>query len=73
MQTTPRMTRGHYEFIADTMGPLVEWPSHLHSIADELAKTNPRFNRDRFIARATKAWEERHQIQEINDEIPYCN
>jgi len=45
-----RMSKQHYEFIADTIGPMVGWPSHLHSIADELEKTNPRFNREEVFA-----------------------
>ena len=67
----PRMSRMHYNFIADLIGPQVSWPSHLHSIADELEKTNPKFNRVRFIERATKAWEEQRGKQIIEDEIPY--
>ncbi len=69
--TTPNMSRQHYEFIADVMGPLVGWPSHLHAIADALEKTNPKFNRDRFINRATKKWEENHAPFEVDDSLPY--
>lgn len=69
----PRMSRGHYNLIADTFGPLVEWPSKIQIMADELAKTNPRFDRERFIRRATKAWEDKHTPQEIDDEIPYLS
>ena len=71
MQTTPRMTRAHYEFIADTIGPLVPFPTALHDVADALEATNPRFDRNKFIRRGTKAWEDRHDIGEIDDEIPY--
>ena len=67
----PRMTRAHYNFIADTIGPMVGWPSHIPAIADELAATNPRFNRERFIERAVKAWEANHKPMEIDDVIPY--
>jgi hypothetical protein len=66
-----RMTRQHYEFIANTIGPMVGWPSHLQSIADELEKTNPRFDRQKFLDRATKAWEDKHEIDELEDQIPY--
>lgn len=66
-----RMSRQHYEFIADTIGPMVAWPSHLHTIADELEKTNPRFNREKFLQRSTKAWEDNHQIPTVDDKIPY--
>jgi hypothetical protein len=40
-------------------------------VADELAATNPRFDKEKFLRRATKAWEDRHEIGEIDDEIPY--
>jgi hypothetical protein len=40
-------------------------------IADDLAKTNPRFNREKFLTRATKAWEQNHLGERIDDEIPY--
>jgi len=70
-KNTMRMSKQHYEFIADTIGPMVGWPSHLHSIADELEKTNPRFNREKFLQRATKAWEDNHDIPDVDDYIPY--
>ena len=70
-RATPRMSRGHYEFIADQIGPHVAWPSKLHDIADELAATNPLFNKDKFIERATKAWEDNNELPELDDEIPY--
>jgi len=71
MQTAPRMTRAHYNFLADTLGPLVSWPSHLHVVADELAATNPRFDKEKFLRRAIKAWEDKHDYAPIDDEIPY--
>lgn len=68
----PRMTRQHFEFIADQIGPHVSWPSKLHEIADELAATNPLFDKNKFIVRATKAWEDNNLEQvPINDEILY--
>ena len=66
-----RMSKQHYEFIADTIGPMVSWPTHLHSIADELEKTNPRFNRKKFLQRATKTWEDNNEQPDIDDSIPY--
>lgn len=69
-----RMSKQHFDFIADTVGPMVGWPSKLHDLADELAKSNPRFDREKFITRAINAWEQAHQhIYEapIDDEIPY--
>tara|TARA_R110000737_G_C14529007_1_gene476848 strand:- start:822 stop:1019 length:198 start_codon:yes stop_codon:yes gene_type:complete len=65
------MSRQHYEFIADLMGPMVAWPSHLNDIADALEKTNPKFVRKKFLDRATKAWEDNNNIGELDDEIRY--
>ena len=72
-QTIPRMTPQHYVFIADMIGPMVAWPSHLQTLANELAATNPRFDKDKFIQRAVKAWEANHSqyLQEVEDEVVY--
>lgn len=67
----PRMTRAHYNFIADVIAPQVSWPTKLRDIADELRATNPKFNRERFLSRATKAWEAAQDVDEIDDEVPY--
>jgi hypothetical protein len=67
-----KMSRQHFDFIADTVGPMVGWPSALHDLADKLAASNPKFNREKFISRATNAWEQEHQhIYEVplDDEI----
>jgi|TARA_R110000824_G_scaffold25412_2_gene88596 hypothetical protein len=66
-----RMTRQHYEFLADKLGPLVPWPTHLHSIADELEATNPKFDRDKFIRRGTEAWENNFNPPVFDDEIVF--
>ena len=68
---TPPMTRQHNEFIADLMGPMVAWPSHLIDIADALEKSNHKFVRKKFLDRATKAWEDNQKIGELDDTIPY--
>jgi hypothetical protein len=70
------MSKQHFDFIAEKVGPLVGWPSDLHEIADQLQETNPKFNREKFINRATTAWEnanaDRFKLKEIDDdEIPY--
>ena len=69
----PRMSRSHYEFIADQIGPHVSWPSKLHEIADTLAATNAKFDKDKFIKRATKAWEDKNPelFDELDDEIVF--
>lgn len=69
-----RMSKQHFDFIADQIGPLLYWPTALHEIADKLAASNPRFDRDKFISRATNAWEKhnKHMLEvPIDDEIPY--
>lgn len=74
MQTvnTPRMTRAHFDFIATQIGPHITWPSRLHEIADKLAASNPLFDKDKFINRATKAWEDANlRDEEIDDEIMF--
>jgi len=65
------MTRKHFEILADNVGMIAGSITQLDLFADELAKYNPRFNRDKFLDRAYKAWEKTHGIPEFNDEIPY--
>ena len=58
--------------LADIIGEYMPWPQQLEKVADQLEKLNPRFNRDRFVALGTAAWERAAKIpEEINDEIPY--
>jgi len=40
-------------------------------LTDELKQANPNFNKDKFIQRATKAWEDQQPLVEIDDDIPY--
>ena len=65
------MQQRHFEYLADKVAPLMGWPSQIHEMADRLASTNPRFNKDKFLDRAIKAWEDAHPVEEIDDEIPY--
>ncbi len=51
------MSRRHYQFIADNISPLLDWPSGLQDMADILSSTNDKFDRDIFLKRATAAWE----------------
>jgi hypothetical protein len=70
---TPSFTRRDFVFIADHIAPMMHWPTHINELADKLQATNPRFNRERFIERATKAWEANYQAHmgDIDDEVPY--
>lgn len=65
------MSQRHFEYIADNIAPLLNWPPQIVEMAEQLASTNPRFNKEKFIERATKAWEQAHPIVELEDEIPY--
>lgn len=65
------MTRKDFEWIADTVGPLFSAKYKLEQIADDLESTNPRFDRERFLKRAYKAWEQNNAVPNIDDEIPY--
>ena len=67
----PRMTRAHFNFIADVVGPTLGFASQAHEIADHLQATNPKFDREKFIERTIKAWEVRNPLPELDDEIPY--
>lgn len=69
-----KMTRQHFEFIADKVAPKLSWPSHIQYIADELEKVNqknPKFSKQKFIDRAERAWFDSNPIEEIDDAIPF--
>jgi|13_taG_2_1085334.scaffolds.fasta_scaffold05517_11 hypothetical protein len=52
-----KLSRQHFEFIADDIAPLLEKPTSIEVIADKLEETNPNFNRETFTQRALKNWE----------------
>lgn len=64
------MTRKHFEWVADSVAPLVNSPIVIERMADELEQMNPKFNKEKFLRRAIAAWERSHDIT-IDDEIPY--
>jgi hypothetical protein len=65
------MQQRHFEYLADKVAPLMGWPSQIVEMADRLAETNPRFNKEKFLQRATEAWEKANPMEDMNDEIPY--
>jgi hypothetical protein len=65
------MQQRHFEYLADYVAPLLPWPTYIHQMADKLADTNPKFNRDKFISRAVAAWEAAHPPEDLDDVIPY--
>lgn len=65
------MQQRHFEYLADKVAPLMGWPSQIVEMADRLAETNPRFNKEKFLQRATEAWEKANPMESIDDEVPY--
>jgi len=53
-----KLSRQHFEFIADDIAPLLENPTSIEVIADKLEDTNPNFKRETFTQRALKNWED---------------
>lgn len=53
-----KLSRQHFEFIADDIAPLLEKPTSIEVIADKLEETNPNFNRETFTQRALRNWED---------------
>ncbi len=66
------MQQRHFEYLADKVAPLMGWPSQIVEMADRLAETNPRFNKEKFIKRATDAWEKANPdfMEELDDHVP---
>ena len=65
------MQQRHFEYLADKVAPLLGWPSQIVEMANILCDTNPRFNKEKFLERATTAWEKANPMENIDDEIPY--
>lgn len=55
-----KLTRQHFEFIADNIAPLLFSPTDIERIADSLEQTNNNFKRGVFVSRCLKNWEERN-------------
>ena len=72
-RSTPKFTRRDFEFIADYIMPHMSWATGIEQVADDLKRTNPNFNRDKFVDRATKVCEEHYERgrDDFDDEIPY--
>tara|TARA_R110000823_G_scaffold100826_8_gene216704 strand:+ start:850 stop:1065 length:216 start_codon:yes stop_codon:yes gene_type:complete len=65
------LKRSHFEFLADEIAPLMGWPSAIVGMADKLQQTNPKFDKKKFLLRATKAWEDANPMEELDDYNPY--
>ena len=55
-----KLTRQHFEFIADNIAPLLFSPTDVERMADSLEQTNNNFKRGVFVSRCLKNWEERN-------------
>jgi hypothetical protein len=63
-----KLSRQHFEFIADDIAPLLEKPTSIEVIADKLEDTNPNFNRETFTQRALRNWEDAN-IETLLEEL----
>lgn len=62
-----KLSRQHFEFIADEIAPMLSNPLFVEEIADKLEHTNPNFNRETFTQRALKNWEEQNiPLEEVS-------
>lgn len=62
-----KLSRQHFEFIADTIAPMLANPVFVEDIADKLEDTNPNFNREIFTQRALRNWEnENIPLEEVS-------
>ena len=52
------MTDKEEDYVAQVLAPLVSSPTNIEQMGDDLKAMNPQFNRDKWVDRAIKAWEE---------------
>jgi len=68
----PKFTRQHFELLADTIAPMMFSPTDIERMADILAHTNDKFDRKKFVRRATEAWEEKNlQPEDMEETYEY--
>jgi|5B_taG_2_1085324.scaffolds.fasta_scaffold72059_2 hypothetical protein len=53
-----QMTEKEEDYVAQVLAPLVSSPTLIERMGDDLKDMNPKFNRDKWVDRAIKAWEE---------------
>ena len=63
-----KLTRKHFEFIADELAPLLGWATDVETMTDALRKTNPNFDADKFKKRALKNWEAKAEREGLYNE-----
>jgi len=52
------MTEKEEDYVAQVLAPLTSSPTNIERMGDDLKAMNPEFDRDKWVARAIKAWEE---------------
>jgi hypothetical protein len=55
-----KLTKQHFEFMADQIAPMLGTPTDIEHLADLLADTNEHFKRGTFTSRAIRNWEDRN-------------
>jgi len=63
-----KLTRQHFEFIADEFAPLLGWATDIKTMAAALRRTNPNFDADKFKKRALKNWEAKAESEGLYNE-----
>lgn len=53
-----QMTEQEEDYVAQVLAPLTSSPTIIERMGDDLKSMNPEFDRDKWVARAIKAWEE---------------
>ena len=67
----PILNLQNIPFIADVIAPMLPWPTHIVELADKMAKVNKDFDKEKFLKRALKNWEDNYEPPIIDDSIPY--
>jgi|TARA_R110000822_G_scaffold300834_2_gene424371 hypothetical protein len=56
------LTKKVFEYLADTLTPLLNSPTSIAKLANTLESTNPKFDKQKFINRSVSAWERHNDI-----------
>ena len=67
----PILNLQNIPFIADVIAPMLPWPTHIVELADKMAEVNKDFDKEKFLKRALKNWEDNYEPPIIDDSIPY--
>jgi len=68
---TPILNLQNIPFIADVIAPMLPWPTQIVELADKMAEVNKDFDKEKFLKRAIKNWENQYVPPAIDDSIPY--